>query len=302
MKAILITGGSGFIGSSLTELLLQKGYIVNHLSRSAKPADGKVNVFKWDVVKGEIDPACIEQVDTVIHLAGEGIADRPWTNARKAAIINSRTASIRLIYSLLERTPNHGIKALISSSAVGFYGNGGDAILHETSPPGTGFLARTCEEWEIAAEEGARFFSRIVKLRTGVVLDKGKGALPQIAKPILSGLGSPLGDGKQWVPWIHIADLISIYAYVLENESLAGVFNATAPNPVTNTELTEAIASKLGKTLWLPKVPAFMLKIILGEMSKVVLNSNRTSAENILSSGFSFEFNTIEKALNNIYD
>ena len=302
MDSVLITGGNGLIGAALTELLLSRGYTVTILSRSGKSSNPSVKVFKWDIDAGYIDPGCIENVGAIIHLAGEGIADEPWTKARKQSLIKSRTGSLRLIYSLLEQNQKHQVKTLISSSAVGYYGDRGDEILEEEAEAGEDFLSLVCREWENIADEGLKYIPRIVKLRTGVVLDKVRGALPQMAKPIKAGFGAPLGSGKQWAPWIHIKDVAALYAFCLQHEHLQGGFNATAPNPVTNEELTKILAARLHKRLLPVNVPGFALRIILGEMSRVVLNSNRASAGKIIEAGFTFSFDTIERALENIYD
>ncbi|MDF3078310.1 MAG: hypothetical protein K0S09_2199 [Sphingobacteriaceae bacterium] len=299
-KTILITGGSGLIGSHLTQLLLDIGYHVRHLSRSAKPAKHDVEVFAWDVYKGEIDERCIDGVSAIIHLAGEGIAKKRWTAKRKMKIIQSRTASIDLIYKLLERKA-HKVEALISASAVGFYGDRGDGLLTEESPSGSGFLAESCREWEKAVDAEAALGLRIVKLRTGLVLAREGGALPQMDKLVRLGLGAALGSGSQWQSWIHIKDAVKMYLFALENAQISGNYNMATSHPVTNQELTKAIAQALKKPLWLPNVPAFALKLALGEMSEVVLSSTRVSAEKIMQQGFRFEFNKLAEALEEIY-
>jgi uncharacterized protein (TIGR01777 family) len=261
MNSILLTGGTGLIGSRLTEQLLEKGYRVSHLSRTASE-DARVTTFLWDVNKGEIDERCIDSVDVIVHLAGAGIADKRWTDKRKKEMIDSRTKSIALIYSLLKRE-KHGVKAVISAAAIGYYGDRGDELMTEESPPSGGFLAKCCIAWENAVDEGEKLGLRIVKFRTGVVLDKG-GALAKMAVPVKFYAGSPLGNGKQWVPWVHWRDVVDMYLFAIENESLTGVYNMVAPKPVDNKKLTQAIAKQLHKPLWLPNVPAFFLKLVMG--------------------------------------
>ncbi|WP_256008986.1 TIGR01777 family oxidoreductase [Desertivirga xinjiangensis] len=297
-KTILITGGSGLIGKSLTELLLQSGYEVFHLSRNHRAIPG-VKVFRWAPEENEIDTACIQGVQAIVHLAGENIGARPWTNDRKKKIIESRTQSIRLIYNLLEKHPEHQVQSVISASAVGIYGDRGDEILTETSSPGSDFLAITCKEWERAVDEAKGL--RVVKLRTGVVLSNAASALQKMDKPVKLGMGSSLGSGKQWMPWIHLDDITALYLFALENETLTGAFNAATSNPLTNIDLTRAIASHLNKSLWAPAVPAFILRVILGHMSAIVLNSTKTSNGKIKEAGFRFKFDTIDQALKNIY-
>lgn len=301
-KTILITGGSGLIGRTLTRQLLQTGYTIHHLSRSDEAhGNPKIKVFKWNVNSGEIDDRCIENVDTVIHLAGEGIAEKRWTKFRKTQIIESRTKSINLVYDLLRRTENHQVKSVISASAVGYYGNRGDDLVNEDSAPSDDFLSQSCLLWEKAVSEGQTLGLRVVKMRIGIILSEHGGALAEIAKPIKAGFGSALGSGNQWVSWIHIKDAARMFVYVLENENLQGVFNVVAPEPVTNYQLTKEVAEVLHKKLWAPKVPAFVLKLILGEMSDVVLISTKVSSEKIQQAGFSFDYPLLNQALKNIY-
>jgi uncharacterized protein len=297
-KSILLTGGTGLIGSRLTEQLLEKSYRVSHLSRSAGK-DARVTTFLWDVDKGEIDERSIDGVDIIVHLAGAGIADKRWTKKRKKEMIDSRTKSIALIYSLLKRK-KHRVNGVISAAAIGYYGDRGDELMTEDSPPSNGFLAKCCVAWEDAVDEGEQLGLRVVKFRTGVVLDKG-GALGKMATPIKFYAGSPMGSGKQWVPWIHWQDVADMYLFGIENENLAGVYNMVAPNPVTNEQLTQAIAKQLRKPLWLPNVPAFFLKLLLGEMSSIVLASTKVSAHKIEGAGFKFKFPEIISALEDIY-
>ncbi|WP_207422321.1 TIGR01777 family oxidoreductase [Desertivirga brevis] len=300
-KTVLLTGGSGLIGQPLTKALLAKGYTIHHLSRSIKNETGEVKTFQWNIKEGLIDPACIQGVTSIIHLAGEGIGARPWTNRQKREIVESRTESIRLIYKLLRANPNHLVRAVISASGVGFYGNRGDELLTEDSFHGFDFLAHTCVEWEEVVDEIKDLVPRIVKLRTGVVLAEKGGALEQMDKPIKLGLGAALGSGKQWMPWIHINDIVDLYVNVLENDQTNGVYNAASPDVRTNEEFTKAIAKVLNKNLFLPDVPSFGLRIILGEMCALVLNSTKTSSERILKTGFKFTFEKLEDALKDIY-
>jgi uncharacterized protein (TIGR01777 family) len=297
-KTILITGGTGLIGSRLTALLLEKGYTINHLSRRKNPAPA-VNTFFWDLDKGEIDECCIDGVDIIIHLAGEGIADKRWTEDRKKAIAESRTKGIRLIYDLLKKK-KHQVKSVISASAIGYYSDRGDELLTEDSAPNNDFMAHCCVEWEAAVDEGRQLGLRVTKFRTGVVLDNG-GALEKMAAPVKWYVGSPLGSGKQWIPWIHVQDVIDMYLFAIEHEDFEGVYNMVAPNPVTNKQLTKAVARQLHRPLWLPNVPAFLLKLLLGEMSTIVLGSTKVSAQKMEDAGFKFKFTGITDALKEIY-
>lgn len=297
---VLITGGTGLIGKPLTEALLAKGYQVSHLSR--KPGKNpKIKTYLWDVPKQQIDAASINGVDTIVHLAGAGIADKRWTAKRKKVLIESRTESIKLIYSLLRKNPDHQVKQIISASATGYYSNRGNELLTEESVPLHDFLATCCIEWEKAVDEGKQFGLPITKFRTGVVLTTKGGALPPIALPVKFGLGTVLGNGQQYIPWIHLQDAVDIYLQAIEEQLPPDVYNMVAPNPVTNQQLTKAVAKQLRRPLWLPKVPAVVLKLIFGEMSLVVLGSTRVSAQKIQDRGFKFKYPVIEDALSNIY-
>jgi uncharacterized protein (TIGR01777 family) len=297
-KGILITGGSGLIGKALTEALLKKGYKVSHLSRNPGH-DPRIETYIWNVEKNIVDGSCLDGISTVIHLAGTGIADKRWTDKRKKLLIESRTKSIRLVYELIKKIPNQ-VKTIISASAIGYYSDRGDELLYEESKPGDDFLANCCIEWEKAVDEGDALGLKITKLRTGVMLTKEGGALPQIALPVKLGLGATFGSGKQWIPWIHWQDVVNIYLFALEND-LPGTFNMVAPTPVTNKELTKAIAEQLKRPIWLPNVPGFMLKLIFGELSILILGSINVSAEKIIKEGFNFEYPDLKAALKEIY-
>src|SRR6185437_2284395 len=297
-KHILLSGGTGLVGRHLTEQLLLKGCSVSHLSRSPGK-DARVKTFLWDVDKGLIDEGCIDGVDIVVHLAGAGIADKRWTEQRKREIIDSRAKSIGLIYNLLKGKKNE-VKTVISASAIGYYSDRGDELMTEDSPPSNDFMAKCCIAWENAVDKGKELGLRVVKFRTGVVLDR-EDPLAKMAMPVRLFVGSPLGSGKQWIPWIHWQDVADMYLFALENEGLAGVYNMVAPNPVTNKQLTEAIAWQLHKPLWLPNVPAFFLKLLLGEMSTIVLGSTKVSSQKIEQGGYTFKYPEITLALKEIY-
>jgi len=296
---VLITGGSGLLGRRITDALLGKGYRVSHLGR--KPGkDTRVKTFLWDVTKGKIDEHCIDDADVIIHLAGAGIADKKWTEDRKKQIINSRVASLRLIYNLIQKRPNK-VNSVISAAAIGYYGDRGDELLTEESPPGKGFMPECCIAWEEAADEGKTLGLRVVKLRTGVVFDKQGGALPQMAMPVKLYAGAALGSGRQWVPWIHWQDAVDMYMAALENINLTGVYNMAAPAPVTNRQLMKAIARQLDRPLWFFGVPALVFKVLMGEMSIIILGSTRVSAKKIQDEGFVFKYPELAGALEQIY-
>lgn len=295
MSKILITGASGLVGTRLTQLLLEKRHQVSHLGRSKKP--GSIPSFVWDVKAGTIDPNALNGVDAVVHLAGAGIADERWTKKRKREILESRTKSTALIVNEINKG-NNNVRVLVSGSATGYYGMGLDATeFTEASKPGTDFMADVVTAWEHEAEQLKN--KRLVKIRTGVVLSKNDGALKEIAKPIKFGLGAPLGTGEQYVAWIHLDDLCNIFIKAIEDESMHGPYNATT-GAVTNRVLTKAIAQTLHKPLWLPAVPGFALKLFLGEMANVVLLGANVTSDKIRNAGFSFRFDTLEKALTDL--
>jgi uncharacterized protein (TIGR01777 family) len=296
---ILITGASGLIGPKLIRNLLEKGHSVSVLSRNPHKIKG-VQVFKWDIDNQTIDNDSLNGVDTIIHLAGAGIADERWTKARKQLIIDSRVLSTQLLYRAIEET-KAPIKTIISASAVGFYGDRADEILTESSSNGTGFLADCCRQWENAVDEGQKFGVRLVKFRIGLVLAKQGGALAKLETPVSLFLGAPLGSGKQWMPWIHVKDLLALFEKAIENPEFEGTFNACSPIPVTNFEFTKILAKTLFRPVWPIKVPKFVLKAVLGEMSQVILISNHTSSQKLINTGFKFRYAGLDEALKEIY-
>jgi len=298
-KHILLTGGTGLIGKHLTHLLLDQGYTVSHLSRS-RGKDVRVKTYLWDIPKGKIDEACIEGVDIIVHLAGTSVAGKRWTADRKKDILESRTKSIALLYDLLKKK-KHNVQAVVSASGTGYYGDRGNELLTEDSTAGNDFLAEVSKEWEEEVDKGAELGLRIVKFRTGVVLDKKGGALPQLATPVKWGIGSPIGNGGQWVPWIHWHDVVKLYFYAIMHNKLQGVYNMVAPAPITNKQFVQAVAKQLHRPLWAPNVPAFMIKLLFGEMSTLILASTKVSAQKVIDHGFKFDFPVIEDALKEIY-
>jgi len=300
-STVLITGAKGLIGVPLVNLLLSRGKTIHTLSRTPTNKNSSIKEFGWDTENGYLDERSLEGVEAIIHLAGENIGEKPWTIKRKQQIISSRTKSLQLLSGAIRSTTGANIKTLVSSSAVGYYGDRADEILTEDSPAGTGFLAETCVEWEQAADRAATEDLRLVKLRTGVVLATGGGALPKIAGPIKAGFGTVLGTGKQWMPWIHIDDVVHAYAHALEHDQVKGAYNLSSPQPVTNQVFTHEVAKVLKKNIWLPHVPELALRIALGEMKAIVLSSNRTDSAKLQQSGFDFRFSHLQDALLDLY-
>jgi uncharacterized protein (TIGR01777 family) len=299
-KRILITGATGLIGEKLVVSLQKKGHSIHILSRKKRDIYG-AKVFTWDVEKEFIEDGAFDEVDTIIHLAGEGITDKKWTEKRKKEIIDSRVKSTELLYKKIEEL-KPAVKNFISASAVGFYGNRGEEILTEHSDAGNDFLAECCEKWENAANRGVNLGIRVVKIRIGVILSKNGGALTSMEKPIKYFVGAPLGTGKQWVPWIHIDDIIGIFKKAVDDSLMYGAYNACAPYPVTNETLTKAIAKHMHRPVWFFNVPEFALKTILGEMSIIVLMSNNTSSQKLLDADYKFQYLNLDDALTSIYN
>ncbi|QJD78413.1 TIGR01777 family oxidoreductase [Spirosoma rhododendri] len=299
-KTVLLTGGTGSIGTRLTQLLHQQGYQVSYLSRENKPVSG-VTVYQWDIKKGQIDPKAIQTADYIIHLAGAGIADGRWTDERKDEILGSRTQSTELLAKALA-THEHHVEAFAGSSAIGYYGGDtGDRPITETTPGGTDFLATVTRAWEKSEDQIAALGIRTVKLRTGVVLSPNGGALPKIAQPIRLGAGAPLGSGQQYISWIHIDDICRMYIQALTDSSWSGAYNATAPMPATNQDLTKAIADVLHRPLILPNVPAFALKLLFGEMAITVLGGNYVINKRIADeTSFTYQYADLNLALKNL--
>lgn len=299
-KNILIAGATGLVGEQLISKLLADGHQVSILARK-KTSKKDVKVFSWDVYKQIIDNSALEGIDTIINLTGEGIADKPWTEERKQQIIDSRVKAAELIFKAVKET-NSSIESYISASAVGLYGDRADEILEEDSLPGTGFMPDCCLAWEKAADQGIALGIRVVKIRIGIVLSEKGGALATMEKPIRYFAGAALGSGQQWMPWIHMDDLVNIFIKAVNDKNMFDAYNASAPSPVTNETFTKTLAKVLGRPTWPFNVPRFVLRMLLGEMSILPLISTNTSAQKILNTGFQFRYLNLEEALKAIYE
>jgi len=296
---ILITGGSGLVGRYLTSLLLERGYSVSHLSRK-QDQFGRVRVYRWDPEKGIINPMVFEGVDYIVHLAGANIGETRWTLKRKEEIVRSRVDSANLLYKTINEN-NIPIKAFISASAVGYYGSSTtDKIYEERDQPGTDFLSKTCIRWEEAADLFMKSGIRTAKIRTAVVLEKSDSALSKLMMPAKFGFLVQTGNGRQYMPWIHISDLCRIYLKAIEDQTLSEAYNAVSPQHVTHREFVKTLAQVMGKPVIPVPVPGFLLRGALGEMSDVVLKGCRASSEKILRTGFSFSFGNLEESLTDI--
>jgi uncharacterized protein (TIGR01777 family) len=292
---VLITGGSGLIGKKLIQKLIKNGIEVSILSRKKIEIEG-VRVYQWDYQNNYLEEGAFESVDVLVHLAGEGIADKRWTEKRKQEIVSSRVDSIKF----LENKSPSTIKAIIGGSGVGYYGGDtGNLEMNEGSKNGNDFLAYCCKLWEEAELNFAKKTdARCVIIRTGVVLSDKGGALPKIILPIKYYFGSQLGSGDQWMPWIHMDDLVELFYESITKNSVSGIINGVAPNPVTNKQFTQIAAQVLNRKLWLPAVPKFILKIILGEMAVVVTGSSKVIKKQL--SDFKFKFSNLKEALTDL--
>jgi uncharacterized protein (TIGR01777 family) len=296
METILITGGTGLIGRQLCEKLKEKGYVVTILSRTSKK-DGTYPTYAWNLDKKEIDKESLKLADCIIHLAGANLGEKRWTAKRKKLIIDSRVQTGQLIFEKTKEI-NNKVKVLISASAVGYYGTiTSDKIFSETDKPSNDFLGDVCRQWEQSIDKFEELGLRVVKIRTGVVLTKQDGALSKMSRPVKVGLGSAIGNGKQYIPWIHIDDLCNIYIKAIEDIQMNGVYNAVAPDYKTNSDFNQIMAHILHRPLWIPNIPALVIKLIFGNMSEILLKGSRVSSEKIIKAGYQFKFPDLESAL-----
>ncbi len=296
-KNVLITGGSGFIGKHLTRLLIEKGFSVSIFSRTFKQKTGNVSFFKWDIAKGFIEDDAVLKADYIIHLAGEGIAQKRWSAKRKEDIIQSRAQSVALIYEVLKKH-NKKLEAFVSASGIGIYGAiNGEQICSENTPPENDFLGSTCQLWELAADDIASLGIRTVKIRTGLVVGKAEGFLKTLTPIFKLKLGSALGSGKQYMPWVHVDDLCAIYLEAINNTEMIGAYNAAINDNTNNDSFSKTLCKIYGYSLWLPNVPAFVINIALGEMAQILLTGRRVSSDKIEKLGFQFRFKNLHNAL-----
>jgi uncharacterized protein (TIGR01777 family) len=296
---VLITGGSGLIGTELTKLLKSREIEVVWLSRTPGIKNG-ITTYAWDYKKNFIDHAAFESVTHIVHLAGAGVFDKRWSSAYKKEIYDSR---IRTTQLLVKATADiNSIQAFICGTAIGVYGNSmNEVLLNENDSAGADFLARVTKDWELASKPLEERNIRTVKIRTGIVLAKQTGALPEMIKPIKLGIGSPLASGKQIISWIHIEDLCEIFTRAIIDPTIFGIFNGVAPHPVSNATFTKAAADILGKRLLFPNVPKFVMNMVLGkEKAASVVEGIAASASKIQKQGFVFKYPNIKEALTDL--
>ncbi len=303
MATVLVTGGTGMIGKSLTTALVKAGYQVIILSREKKETTEKnISYAQWNPAAQTIDAAAVQRADYIVHLAGANVGQGRWTEQRKKEIRDSRVQSGNLLVKALKENEN-GVKAAVSMSAIGWYG--ADAEVPNPKPfveedkPDNSFLGVTCQQWEAAIAPVEQLGKRLVIFRTGIVLSNEGGAYKEFKRPVQMGVASVLGSGSQVISWVHIDDMVRMLIFAIENETLKGVYNAVAPQPVTNREMVMQIGKEKGFFIPVP-VPAFALKIALGEMSVEVLKSATVSSKKIENAGFTFQYHTIVQAVKNL--
>jgi uncharacterized protein (TIGR01777 family) len=291
---ILMTGATGLIGKQLGKKLVEKGHEIYVISRNAEKAR-EVLPFPAQIIEGDLDKGKIEnknlaKIEGVVHLAGESVAGGRWNDERKKKIMDSRVIGTR---NLIASLPKH-VEVFVSASAIGYYGSRGDEVLTETAAAGNNFLAQVCVAWE---KESDQIFSRVVHLRTGIVLDRDEGALAKMIFPYRLGLGGVMGSGQQWMSWIYLEDMVNIYMWAVENGKAHGVYNSVSPFPVTNREFSQTLVEALGGKSLGPALPKFALKMALGEMGELVLGSQRVSSKKIQLQGFKFEHEALRETL-----
>ena len=298
MKKILISGATGLVGKKIARKLYERGYQVEILVRS-KPENSDFRSYIWDYKNGFLEEGALDNTYIFIHLAGASISKR-WTESYKKEVYSSRIDSAQFIYEEMQKRKIYP-EAVISSSAVGIYGQTtSQQIFTEDDHPANDFLGEVCKDWEEKAFQFHKLGSRVVCIRTSTVLSEKDGALEVLKKPIELNVGAVLGTGEQYFPWIHIDDLVNIYIKAVEDVSMNGAYNASAPDFVNNRELTQKIASHLGKKIWWPNVPKIIIKTALGEMSGLALEGSRISSRKIENAGFKFVYNSLDKALSDV--
>lgn len=296
MKAVL-TGATGFVGSYLLQHLEQPTVLTRNPEQAAKKLPRGINAVAWNPTQNPAPTSALDGADVVFHLAGEPVAEGRWSTAKKAAIRESRVAGTRHLVEGLEACTQRP-RVLVSTSAVGYYGDRGDEVLTEDSPPANDFLAEVCVAWEREARRAEQLGIRVVTIRTGIVLGK-EGALAKMMFPFKMGVGGPLGSGKNWMPWIHVADLAALYMHAASNDSVRGPMNGSAPNPVINKDFTKAFAAALHRPAILP-IPYFGLRVLFGEFAKILFASQRVIPAVAERTGFKFQYSDIGPALEQI--
>lgn len=295
----LVTGATGFLGKKLLSRLERPVVLSRDAAAASARLGSAVRVFAWDPQRETAPPEAFSDVDVVFHLAGESVADGRWTAAKKSRIRDSRILGTRNLTDTIRRLVRRP-QVLVAASAIGYYGDRGDEILDETSPPGVDFLGEVCTAWERESQAATEVGVRVVNARLGLVLGKDGGALPRMLTPFRLGLGSPLGNGRQWMSWLHADDVIGLLLLAAQRTDLRGPLNATAPQPVTNREFTKALGRAVRRPTFLPPVPSAALRLLLGEFAGVLLASQRVLPRRAQAAGYTFVQPSLEEALQSL--
>ncbi|MEC8457985.1 MAG: TIGR01777 family oxidoreductase [Bacteroidota bacterium] len=298
MGVFTVTGATGSIGKEVVKNLLSSGHEVRILSTRKELQWKGVSVFYWNPAKGEIDDLALEGSDYLIHLAGASVSKR-WTPMYKRKINDSRVYTSKVLLDAINNVKK-GPKSCVSASAIGYYGSSSDKVFKEHTPPANDFLASITKNWERYTRMFESYERRSVQLRIGIVLDKGAGVLGKLVPLAKAGVVSPLGSGEQWISWIHVEDLAKMFIYCAISDVASGPYNAVASTPLSNKSFTKKICKVLKRPMILPSVPAFLLKLFLGEMATLALMSQKVSNAKILKTGFVFKYEEIEPAIQNI--
>ncbi|MGB2128364.1 MAG: TIGR01777 family oxidoreductase [Flavicella sp.] len=299
-KNILLTGGTGMIGTFLIALLQEKGYGISILTRKKKKNTASIKYYTWDVASQKVDSNCLDHVEGIIHLAGENVASGRWTATRKNAILESRTVSTALLFKLLSEE-EHSVKSFISASATGIYGSQTTEVnFTEDMSAAEDFLANICKQWEASVAKISDLGIRTVALRTGIVLSSKGSALQKMLLPFQLGMGSPIASGSQYMPWIHIDDLCRMYLHALETSNVKGAYNAVSGEAITNQQFSKILAKTLKRPFFMPKIPSFLLQLIFGEMSIILTSGSQVSSQKIRDAGFEFNYEKLGPTLRNL--
>lgn len=293
MKNVLITGGSGYVGQELTKVLQNAGYEVSWLTRN-KNSRYPIRQYFWDWKNKEIEIEAIEKADVIVHLAGSNVNGHRWNEKWKKEIYDSRIKSTDFLFEIISKHSNT-IKVFVSASATGFYGCvTSEKIFNETDVAGNDFLAKTCNDWEKSASKFSTLGIRTTIIRTGIVFSESSASYNKITLPIRYGLGAAIGSGKQYFSWIHPEDLCNIYLKAISDEKMQGIFNAVAPQFISNGQLVGELAKHYNKLIWLPNIPPVIIRMLFGEISESLLNGSRISSEKLIKCGFQFKYPCID--------
>ena len=298
-NSVLVTGATGLIGRQLCAKLLRQGVSVHFLSRSKTEIEG-CKGFLWDVSAQKMDAKALEGVTSIIHLAGAGVGDHRWTKRYKETIYNSRIESTKLLVNTL-KSLDHKVSSFISAGAVGYYDDCGDNWISEDAVMAEEFIARLCRDWEAEGQKVEEMGIRYAALRIGLVLSRKAGFLPKTTMTLPLRMLSYFGNGAHYYAWIHEKDVVDLFLHAINEPAVQGIYNAVAPNPVPQKTMLRELRNVLGKSLLILPVPTFALRIVLGEMARVVVFSQRVSAQKILDTGFAFSFDKVNEAFQDLY-